>query len=300
MKKVIVTGATGFIGSNLVKKLISLNYKVGIIARETSNLKNLNSIETKLEIFRINKNSSNIRQIQNFFSYIKPTTVFHLASMFTANHKFNDIDKLIDSNIKLGSFILDVAVSRGVKNFINTGTSWQHYKNKNYNPVCLYAATKQAFEQIIEYYTNAYELKAITLKLFDTYGPNDNRGKLISTLIEIGENNKIFDVSPGNQKIDLVYIDDVVNAFLSAENLLEGMPKSVHKKFGVASGNPLSIREIVNLLNKIMDKEIKINWGAKPYRKREVMEPWSNFKTLPNWEPHVSIDDGLRLITKAI
>ena len=63
----------------------------------------------------------------------------------------------------------------GVKILVNTGTSWQHYENKDYSPVNLYAATKQSFEAILQYYVEVASLKAITLKLFETYGLDDPR-----------------------------------------------------------------------------------------------------------------------------
>ena len=108
-------------------------------------------------------------------------------------------------------------VLTSVPYFINTGTYWQHYvrsESSTYSPSCFYAATKQSFQDIIKYYTDSNLIKSITLKLFDTYGPVDLR-KDITILSEAQQNNNKIAMTSGEQLIDLVYITDVVRAYLS-------------------------------------------------------------------------------------
>ena len=146
-KKVIVTGASGFIGRNLVNYLLHKKFQILVIARENTNLLNLEDIIDEIEVFRYDYNLENLI---NFFSVSKAESVIHLASNFIAEHKSSEIDSLIESNISFGLHLLEAMKETGVKNLINTGTSWQHFNNEEYNPVCLYAATKQAFESLLE------------------------------------------------------------------------------------------------------------------------------------------------------
>lgn len=86
---------------------------------------------------------------------------------------------MISSNIELGSLLLDCAYNSNVSFFINVGTYWQHYHGEAYNPVNLYAATKQALEDIANYYRIISDMKICTFCLNDTYGKGDTRKKYL-------------------------------------------------------------------------------------------------------------------------
>jgi len=294
MKDVIVTGATGFVGSHLSKKLVELGYNVHVISRPSSTYENLESVKTKIDIFEYNQN---ITELINYFEKVEADIVFHLASLFISEHKSDEIDGLINSNIKFGTHILEAMSKSDTYRLINTGTSWQHYKNEEYNPVNLYAATKQAFEDIIEYYVKALNFNVITLKLFDTYGENDNRGKLINLLGKFSKENKELEMSPGEQKIDLVHVDDVVDAFISAYNLIKKNEIN-HDKYAVSSGQEIQLKDLIGLYEEVTGNEISVEWGGRPYRKREVMELWLDFDKLPNWEAEISLKEGIKKINQ--
>jgi nucleoside-diphosphate-sugar epimerase len=292
MAKVVVTGATGFIGSKLCKKLVNENFEVHIISRFSSTYENLSNIKDNINIFEYN---NKICDLINFFKSISPDIVYHLAAFTNHNHKSKDINKLINSNIRFGTHVLEAMYKSNTSKLINTGTYWQHYKNENYNPVNLYAATKQAFEDIIKYYVNAMDFNVITLKLFDTYSEEDNRDKLIKLLGKFSQEKKKLKMSPGAQKIDLVHVDDIVDAFITAYKLIK-KKEIEHKKYAVSSGKKITLKDLVKLYKKVTAKEVLIEWGGKPYREREVMEPWDNYELLPGWEPKISLEDGLSRI----
>jgi nucleoside-diphosphate-sugar epimerase len=290
MKNVIVTGATGFVGSHLSKKLVELGYNVHIISRPSSSYENLESVKNKINVFEYNQN---ITELINFFKEVKADVVFHLASLFISEHKSDEIDGLINSNIKFGTHILEAMSKSDAYRLINTSTSWQHYKNDEYNPVNLYAATKQAFEDIIEYYVRTLKFKVITLKLFDTYAEDDNRGKLINLLGKFSKEKKELKMSPGEQKIDLVHVDDVVSAFISAYDLIKE-DEINHNKYAVSSGRQIQLKDLIELYEEVTGNEVLVEWGGRPYRKREVMELWRDFDKLPNWEAEISLEEGLK------
>ncbi len=276
-KKFLVTGATGFIGSNLCRKLLNNNFEVHILIRKNSKFDYLEDIENKLQKY-VWDNS-----IENLSKYLKVNQIdciFHLAAFVKTEHEMNDVENLLNSNILFGTEILEAMKYSNTKLIINTGTYWQHYNSEEYNPVDLYAATKEAFEKIIKYYVEAENIRCVTLKLFDTYGENDRRPKLINLLNKFADEGKELDMSLGEQKLDLVHVDVVTDSFLKAYEILEKSEDIKNEIFGVSSGKQISLREIVENFEKETGKKLKINWGTRPYRKREVMKPITTLKNI--------------------
>ena len=99
--------------------------------------------------------------------------------------------------------------------------------------------------------------------------------------------------SPGEQLLDLVYVDDVIAAYLQAAELLAGLPSGLAASYHVRSGRLLSLRQIVDIFQTVTQREIAIEWGSRPYRKGEVMNPWPG-PMLPSWSAQVTLEEGIR------
>lgn len=290
----LVTGATGYIGSNLVRRMVSDHWQVHIVVRRGSNLQALTSVLDQIVVHEHNGTTKNMIDI---VSSSNPEIIFHLASLFVAQHKPEDIEGLIVSNVMLSTQIAEAAVHCNIKYLINTSSSWQHFENKEYLPVNLYSATKQAFEDILKYYVSSCKLKVISLVLFDTFGPNDNRSKLIPSLIRTLKTQEMIEMSKGGQLIDLVYIDDVVDAYLLCVKQIEIQNES-YLRYGVSSLDPMPLTKIVNLFELAFNKKLNISWGMRPYRINEVMIPWNKYTKIPGWMPKYSLTAGLQKMIK--
>ena len=289
----LITGGTGYVGSSLAKRLISIQWEVHVIVRAGSSLALLAGVEEQVHVHDHDGSTDSLVRIMEV---VKPDVVFHLASLALAPHTPKDVVPLIQSNITFATQLVEAMVQNKIRNLVNTGTSWQHFENKSYSPVCLYAATKQAFEVMLQYYIEARSVKAITLELFDTYGPNDPRPKLLHLLGKIAASGEVLAMSPGGQMLDLVHIDDVIEAYLlSAERLL-GAEETRYEQYAVSSGRPLSLKDVVACFEKITGKKLSIQWGGRPYREREVMLPWSLGNQLPGWSAKITLEEGLRRI----
>lgn len=288
-KRTLITGATGYIGSNLVHHLVKHGWDVHILTRSNSNLKVLDTSLNQLTVYRHDGTSSGMVEIM---ANAKPEIVFHLASLFLAQHETDDIEALISTNLLFSNQLVEAMVVNGVKYLVNTGTSWQHYNNEDYNPVNLYAATKQAFEDILTYYIEAHGLKATTLVLFDTYGPNDPRAKLIALLWKTAITQQSLSMSPGEQLIDVVHIDDVMYAYTTAAAVLQQQTGG-HICYGVSSGAPMRLIDLVAVFQKATKTKLPISFGGRPYRPREIMVPWTDFQSLPGWHPQVPFEQGI-------
>lgn len=286
----LVTGATGFVGSRLVQRLLSDECDVSIVVRPTSNLSQLEDVKGHIKIY---KHNGSTKRLIDVIATANPDIVFHLASNCTIHHKSTDIVPLISSNIQFGTQLVESMIHNGVCNLINTGTSWQHYMNYDYSPVCLYAATKQAFETILKYYIETSSLRVITLKLFDTYGPDDPRPKLFQLLKNSANQKEPLAMSPGDQMIDLVYIDDVIEAYLVAAERLQAEQDIAHEQYAVSSGRPISLKKLVSIYEQVTQITPNIEWGGRPYRRREVMVPWNQGRQLSGWKPQVDLTEGI-------
>jgi nucleoside-diphosphate-sugar epimerase len=242
----------------------------------------------------VHEHDGSTKEMISIVADAKPSVVFHLASLFIAQNQSNDIETLVSSNVLFGTQLLEAMVINNAYSLVNTGTSWQHYENKPYSPVNLYAATKQAFVDILQFYVEATSLRALTLKLFDTYGPADPRPKLFTLLRKTAAEQQVLAMSPGEQLVDLVYIDDVVEAFVQAARLLMENQVVQHEEYAVSSRAAIPLRQLVELYGSVINKKLPIEWGSRAYRPREVMTPWSTGKTLPGWRPKIGLEEGIK------
>ncbi len=293
MKSTIVTGGTGFIGSNLVRKLVYENWDVHLIVRENSSMDNIKDVLDKVTIFIYRENLS---ELIMYFKDNSPDVVFHLASLFITEHIPDDIDNIISSNITFGVQLLEAMKESNTRNIVDTGTSWQHYHSNSYVPVNLYAATKEAFQKIEYYYHLAHNINVIVLKLFDTYGESDKRGKLINILSKIADSENEIEMSHGLQKLDFLHVDDVVEGFLVACRTLQFMKTPQYSVYSLRSNKEYSLKSVVELFELIYGKKLNITWGGRKYREREVMTLWCGTPILPNWNPKIGMVKGINRI----
>ena len=295
MKKAIVTGATGYIGSHLVRQLLSEGWDVSIIAQPEFGYFAIDDIKDDIKIFEYNKN---IDSLIVFFQDVEPDVVFHLAAAVITNYMPNQISTLICSNILFGTEILEAMLHSNCRLIINTGSYWQNYNSETYNPVDLYAATKEAFEKVLCYYVDAHYFKSITLRLFDIFGEDDKRPKLLNLLCKISQDETTLDISPGEQYLELVHISDVCRAYIKAFDLLMSDNTIKNEIYGICSENRIQLKELIYLFEKVIGKKLNVNIGAKAYKNREVMSPCLIYKKLPDWEVQISLEQGIELMIK--
>lgn len=291
-RKVLLTGATGFTGSAVLRALLDADWQVDILIRPSSSMSLINDIKSKIGVYFYNGDTDEMTKI---VSSVSPDVVIHIASMVVGKHKSSDVTPIIESNILFGTQLLEAMAQSGTKYFINTGTYWEHFQNSHYSPVELYAASKFAFQNILQYYVELKGIQAITLKLFDAYGPHDPRSKLMNLLLRASNTGEHVQMTKGEQKIDLIHVDDVAAAYVAAaERLCNGLAHG-HEVYGVGTGNRLNVKEVVAVFEKISGKKINIEWGKRPYRDREVMDPCL-LDVLPGWTPRIGIEEGISSI----
>lgn len=290
-KRILVTGATGFLGSHLVKGLDEAGYEVhGLMLPH----------EKERVSCRVNEGISfhelkNGKSIYGILSEVKPVVVFHLAAYIVTEHKTDDVDTLVESNILFGARLLEAMEKAGCRSLITTSTTWEHYGDAEYDPVCLYAATKRAFEDILRFYINAKKFKSICLKLYDTYGPSDHRAKLIPQLFQTAANgDQTLSLSEGRQKLSFTFADDLVRAYLVAYDLLCKLSPGEYKTYFLKPDEEIVLRDLVRLVEKVTGRRLNVKFGERPYREREVMNPCCIGENLPGWSARIGLEEGLK------
>ncbi len=281
-----MTGATGFVGAHTVSGLLDHGMAVGTVARAGSDL---SRVDPRATVLRHDGSTEGMFAVVQGF---KPQAAVHIASKFVAQHQPVDIDVLIDANLRFGTQLLDALARSRVTRLVNIGTSWEHFEGGDYHPANLYAATKYAFQMLCAYYVEAEGLRCVTLKLSDTYGPNDPRPKLIALLARMAKTGETAELSPGGQTINFLHVDDVAAAIRVALARTTEMAPAL-ESFAIRGPEQMTLRAFVDLFGQVAGTPLNVAWGAKPYRAREVMTPWLG-ETLPGWRAKIPLETGLK------
>lgn len=167
------------------------------------------------------------------------------------------------------------------------------YRGAGYCPVNLYAATKQAFSDLLAYYADTGLIRAAALMISDTYGPGDHRPKVLNVVARAARTGERVTFSTGENIYDVLYIDDVVSAFRQAGAcLLEGQFRN--DVFQIVPEAPLTLRETVEKLLEVGGLTLNAGWGERPPAEREMREALRVCPPPPGWRPQVSLEEGLR------
>ena len=286
MHRAILTGGNGFIGSHLVETLLRNGVEVHAIANE--NHQRLGELlpEAQIHVFRQSPYAA-----ADLVTRLQPDAIFHLAAVYEEPVTIQCVADMVDGNLALGTALL-FGASRCARPalFINTGTYWQFDENGGYAPNTVYAATKQAFQDLLLFYERRGFVSAVTLILYDTFGSGDKRSKLWAHLLSLAPGTAV-ELSSGNQFVELVAIQDVVAAFLQAARLLaEGV--ALDPLYSIRSGSRTTLRQMVEQLNQRAQLELELRWGRKPPWEGLVLAPWQG-PLLPGWTPALSAIDAL-------
>jgi len=282
MKHILITGSSGFLGNyisiNLSKKnkIFTLDRKI-----QKKKIKNIKSF-----IY-----PKSIKDYVVFFKKYKIDIVIHNAGYFIKQHKTSDINKLIDVDIKKTLYLFEASKLTNVKNIISFGSYWQFYSpNSKFNPANLYACTKQTIFTIAQHYLKDSKISHLQLIIFDTYGKNDVRKKIINILLKINNKKKLIINNP-NYKIYPLYIDDVYRAVNHSIKYMLKNKKPFNKQFSIRPNRPIKIFELVDKISKFK----KINLHELIIYKKKVNNTLfgSKITRLPFWKPKYEINKGI-------
>jgi nucleoside-diphosphate-sugar epimerase len=280
--KILITGATGFLGSNLLKRLVLNEARdVIVLKRKRSNLARIQDLCDRVTFLNIEETNPEI-----LFATNSIETIIHCATDY-GRKEINPLE-IIEANCMLPLRLLCLGKEYGLRCFINTDTILD--KRVNY-----YSLSKNQFKQWLEMYSP--ELVAVNMEIEHFYGPRDDTSKFVSFIIE-KLLNKVpqIDLTPGEQRRFFIYIDDVVEAFVRVLKASANYSKGFYP-FQVATREPVTIKQFVETIKILTgNSTTALNFGAIPYRKNEIMSPAIDISALEalQWSPTVSLEQGLQ------
>jgi CDP-paratose synthetase len=281
---ILITGAGGFLGSALARKLGGMDHQVSLLVRKNSDLYRL----TDLSTYKIGRCETD-QEITQFISDVSPDAVIHTACCYGRNGE--STLKIIDSNLRFGALILNAINGLGKKvSFINAGTVLSR-------DASFYALTKIQFEELGAYISNTsnQSIQFINIKLQHMYGPGDDASKFTSYVINSCKNNVLtLPLTLGEQKRDFIYIEDVVEAYamiIESLELLNGF-----EQIELGSGTAPRLRDFVEIVHKLTDSKTELLFGKIPYRENDAMCMVANINALKKigWIPKFDIAAGVK------
>jgi len=272
VKKILLTGGSGFIGSEILNELSNENIFYVILRKNNHKIKQNNKI--KKLIYK------NFDDLNRKLKKIKIDIVIHCATHYVKNHKYDDLAKLVNSNVLFGNVILENLKKMNVKKFIYFSTVWENYDGIKNNFFNLYASYKKSFKNLITYYKKLYpKIIFLNLNLSDTFGVNDKRLKIVNILKRnLKEKRKIKIISK-NLFLNLLNVKDVVNA-------VKILIKKKHNSsdYNIINNKNYSIFEIIYQVNKKSYKKIEVDWASNEVLKNKFFK----LKKLKEWKPENS------------
>tara|TARA_B100000989_G_scaffold166430_1_gene124437 strand:- start:1768 stop:2619 length:852 start_codon:yes stop_codon:yes gene_type:complete len=279
---ILITGCTGFIGSNILKRLKN-NNKVYIILRKK--IKNAKFNDKNIKEIYYNNYSELLKKLKK----LQVDLVIHTATHYSKSHNLDDLGNFSNSNILLGNIILENLKIMKAKKFINFSTVWEDYNGIQNNYFNLYSAYKKAFSIILNYYKKKQpQTKFYELMISDTFGSNDKRKKIINVLRENYKKNVTTKIISKNLFINLLNVEDVTDAVV-----LIIKKKIKPEKYLIKNPVNFNLNKIIKKFNESSYKKIKIRWVSNKLIKEKTL----SYKVLKSWKPTKSnISDIIKTI----
>lgn len=280
IKKVLITGSTGYLGSRLLKKLLARGYDVCVVKRVDSNIQQHVDLTGNIAYYNNDKSS-----INRLFSDHKIDLIIHMATAY--GRKGELIEEIKDTNLDFPLNILIAALAAKVPYFINTGTSLPFLTNQ-------YALFKNQFAECLQFFDS--KITTINVLLEHFYGPGDDASKFITGMIvKMLSNVEKIDLTAGTQIRDFVFIEDVLDGYMSVIDHL--MEFNGFTNLPLGSGIGITIKEVVEQIKDLSESTSRLNFGAIKMRDNELMHSDADLSLLKSfgWNPKYEIKEGLRL-----
>jgi len=306
VKRAIVTGSDGFIGSHLVEALMEKGYHVRAFVLYNS-FNSWGWLETlpKEKLREIEIYPGDVRDPHGVYKAVEGMDlVFHLAALIGIPFSYHSPDLYIDTNVKGTLNVLQACRDHGVGRVVVTSTS-EVYGTARYAPIdeahplqgqSPYSAAKIGADKIAESFHLSFALPVITARPFNTYGPRQSARAVIPTIIsQIAAGNRMIKLGSLHPTRDLNYVEDTCRGFLALADCKEAVGRTVN----IGSGREISVGDLAQTIISLMGADVEIHSEDERKRPKEseverLLCDNHLIKELTGWEPQVSLEEGLR------
>ena len=292
--KVLITGASGFVGSHVARLLVAEGCEVYALVRESSNRWRIRDILPSMYL-----RQSDLVAFENVNTYlqeIKPELCIHLA-WYAVPGKYLNSQENLDS-IQASINLLSQLAELGCKRFVGIGTCFEYDLSLGYlsessltKPITLYAATKVALSTILQQFAQITEMEVAWIRLFYQYGPMEDERRLVPGIISSLLRDEVVKTTKGEQIRDFLHIEDVASAIWAVAK------SNVSGVVNVGSGQPVTVGQIALELGNLLGKPDLIHLGALPYRPNDPMFICANNELLrrkTDWTQKYNLTTGLK------
>ena len=286
-QKILVTGASGFIGSHLCSHLCKESAEVYAVSRSSpsTSTNSINWCYGDVEDFST---------VNNIVCQIKPDVIYHLASNVTGSRAIENVLPTLRGNLVSTVNLLTAATEIGCKRIVLAGSLEEPEPDQILTvPSSPYAAAKWASSTYARMFHELYQTPVVIARIFMVYGPGQNSRFLIPYVISSLLKGISPELSSGKRPIDWIYIDDLVSGLLQMATAADIEGSAID----LGSGTMVTVREVVQQIVKVINSQINPSFGAIPDRVMEQVRVANSAVsyTKLHWKPQVSLEEGLKL-----
>lgn len=300
MKRVILTGATGFVGANLARRLLNDGQEVHLLVRPGYTPWRIRAIRSDVCLHEVDLRDPEV--LARVVGDIRPDWVFHLAACGAYSWQ-TDLRRMVQTNIMGTINLVEACLKTGFEAFVNTGSS-SEYGFKDHapserewlEPNSYYAVTKASATLFCHYAAKSQGVHLVTLRLYSVYGPYEEPTRLIPTLILRGLKGELPPLVNPDIARDFVYVEDVNEAYLLAATRPNQQPSTV---YNVGTGVQTSLREVVDLARRVMGITVEPVWRSMPNRQWDTSVWVADNRKIKDglgWRPRHTFEQGFRLM----
>lgn len=291
---ILLTGATGFLGSRLLSELLKAGFDVVALKRSFSDTWR---IQADVGHERLKLIDIDVTDPEVIFKSYAIDTIIHTATQY--GRQETPLYTILEANLILPLRLAELGIRHGVKCFINTD-SYFNKSNGSYSNLLDYALSKKSLLTWLHKLSG--QIKIINVVLEHIYGPHDSESKFVESLIQRIAIQKVpyIALTHGHQRRDFVYLDDVVAAYLKLVDY-GSSHNFAFKTFEVGTGSSSQIRDFALSVKALSNSPTELGFGDIPYRADEIMESVAHIAELREmgWDPQVSMREGIQKILSA-
>jgi len=297
MKRVLITGASGFVGANLARSMVADGHEVSLMVRRQSDLWRIADIAGRMDVHAAGITDCEL--VRDIVAEIRPQWIFHCA-VYGAYSWQTDWKTMLETNITGTINLVEACLASGFEAFINTGSSSEYgYKDhpaaedERVEPNSYYAVTKATASQYCGFVARDRNVHISTLRLYSVFGPYEEPNRFVPTLTVKGLRRELPPLVDPNIARDYVYVDDVIEAYRLAATMPGQAPGAV---YNVGSGRQTSMAQAVDTARRALNIQAEPQWGSMANRSWDT-SVWvadnEKIKTTLGWTARQSFAQGI-------
>jgi nucleoside-diphosphate-sugar epimerase len=293
---VLVTGAGGFLGANVVRRLLAGSSDVHVLLKDDADPWRLAGVRDRVTLHSVDLVDGDA--VRRAFERVAPASVFHLATHGAYEHQA-DARRILETNVLGSAHVLDAAAAAGTAVFVNAGSSSEYglkrqpmREDDRLEPNSVYAVAKAAQTHLAALHARRGPMAVVTFRLFSVYGPWEEPTRLMPTLLRRARAGEPLEMASPETARDFVYVDDVVDALVDVGRF----PAVTGEVFNLGTGVESTLRDVVSAVQAAVGGGSEVKWGAMPARHWDT-DRWradvTRARAALGWSARTTLADGV-------